>query len=184
MRPLDVQFLHECFEADFEHGTLTWKQRPVSHFQSEHSAKSWNTRYAGKPALHNLSAGGYRVGSLSGDYGVRAHRVLFAMMTGKDVQGEIDHINGDRLDNRAANLRVVQHSENMRNQRIRSNNKSGVCGVFWCNTASRWSANIKVNGRNKTLGHFDTIDEATRARREAEEKFGFHANHGKACHAA
>jgi hypothetical protein len=58
------------------------------------------------------------------------HRIIWEMFYGPLEDGEvIDHINGDSADNRIANLRVVSHSENMRNCKKRSDNKTGVTGV-------------------------------------------------------
>jgi hypothetical protein len=90
----------------------------------------------------------------------------------------IDHINHDNTDNRIANLRNVSHKENMRNQKLRSTNSSGVSGVSWAKTKKRWVAYITVDGRRIYLHGSEDKFEAICARKSAEKKHGFHANHG------
>jgi len=85
---------------------------------------------------------------------------------------EIDHINGNTLDNRKKNLRIVTHKQNMRNQRkLPSNNTSGHIGVTWNKINKNWVAQIKINKKNIRLGSFYNIDDAVKARRNAEEKY-------------
>lgn len=74
---------------------------------------------------------------------------------------ETDHINGDGLDNRRSNLRQVTHRQNMANQRLRRDSKSGYKGVN--RSRSRWQAGIKVDYRQRHLGTFETAEEAARA---------------------
>mgnify|MGYP000851944013 FL=1 len=76
---------------------------------------------------------------------------------------EVDHVNGDGLDNRRCNLRLCTHAENGRNQRRPTNNTSGVKGVSWNSGRGRWEANIKTGGVSHFLGYFDSIDAAARA---------------------
>jgi hypothetical protein len=84
-----------------------------------------------------------------------AHRLAWAMTHGKWPEADIDHFNGDRSDNRLANLRAATRSENLQNhRRTRSDNTSGVTGVFWNTRHNKWQANIMLNGRNKYLGIF------------------------------
>lgn len=108
-----------------------------------------------------------------------AHRIIWELHNGKIPDGyEIDHINHIRNDNRIENLRLVTRKENGRNIPLHRNNKSGVSGVCWNKKYSRWYAQIKVNGKMLFLGSFIGIDEAIKARKEAEVKYGFHENHG------
>jgi hypothetical protein len=110
----------------------------------------------------------------------QAHRLAFLWMTGSFPASEVDHINGVRDDNRWGNLRAVTPTQNAQNQRLPSNNKSGVIGVHWNKQANRWCARIKVNGRVVHIGLFSTLEEAVAARAKANEKYGYHPNHGKA----
>ena len=89
----------------------------------------------------------------------KAHRLAFLLMTGKEPNGEVDHINGDRSDNRWANLREVDRTANCHNKtQAHKQNKSGLLGV----TTNRrgFTASIKCNGVRHYLGYFATAEEA------------------------
>ena len=96
------------------------------------------------------------------------HRVIWAMVYGDWPKGQIDHIDGNGLNNRIQNLRDVTHSENQRNKRLQSRNKSGHSGVTWYKPTQKWQAFISVDGKQKHLGHFGTVEEAAAARVAAE----------------
>jgi hypothetical protein len=110
--------------------------------------------------------------------GVRhfAHRLAYAIyhsvMPPRGVQ--VDHIDGDRANNRIDNLRLATHAENMRNrQKPGKRNRSGATGVCWYIRDQKWSAQIKKNGRQIHLGYFTNKQDAIAARRIAEaEHFG------------
>jgi hypothetical protein len=108
-----------------------------------------------------------------------AHRLAYLLMMDKFPDGEIDHINGKRSDNRWDNLRVVTSTENQRNTAQSKNNTSGVTGVCWDKRKNKWMAKIQVDRRYLFLGYFTEIAEAASARKAAEEKYGFHPNHGR-----
>lgn len=104
-------------------------------------------------------------------------RTLHGLLMKPTKGMHVDHINGNKLDNRRINLRVVTPQQNQLNrQGPNRNNTSGVRGVNYCPqlSASRpWRAQITVNGKNSHLGLFATRDEAIAARRAAElEKYG------------
>jgi len=163
--------LRKMLAYDPETGLLSWKTRPAG-------LKSWNTRYAGTPALHCIHEDGYRKGRIHRVL-YRAHRVAWAMHHGSWPAGHIDHINGDRADNRIENLRDVTRHENQRNMRRPSDNTSGRIGVWWHKRNKKWVAEIRTAGRKKHLGSFACFDEACRVREAAEKVDGYHANHGR-----
>lgn len=76
---------------------------------------------------------------------------------------EVDHVNGDGLDNRRANLRIADGSQNQANRVRGRAHSSGFRGVTWHKQAGRWQAAIKVRGKNYHLGLYDTQEEAARA---------------------
>ncbi len=126
---------------------------------------------------------GYRWVSLNGDMYL-VHRLAFLWMTGDHPTGEVDHINGDRLDNRWVNLRDTDPFNNSRNQGIRKDNTSGVRGVNYNNcqnsrNTKRWIARISHRGERILLGNFATFEEAVAARKQAEIDYGYHPNHAK-----
>lgn len=175
------EYLNECFSYDPITGLFCWLVRPESHFRcgatrtASHGAAIWNGKFSGKPAFTLNHSEGYLRGSLSGR-NLLAHRVAWAMHHGEWPAGEIDHINGDRTDNRIGNLRVVTRRENSRNLKVQSGE---MRGVYWYAPTSRWVAKIHSKRRMLHLGYFKDLDAAIAARREAERKLGFHQNHGR-----
>ncbi|MNF85954.1 AP2 domain protein [compost metagenome] len=107
------------------------------------------------------------------------HRIVWALHHGKWPEGIVDHIDGVRLNNRIENLRSVDHQQNMRNQKLPATNTSGFIGVFWNCRRNRWVAQIKVDGKYKHVGYFDTAQAADTARKAAAGAFGYHENHGR-----
>lgn len=91
---------------------------------------------------------------------VPLHRIILARMLGRELAGDeqVDHINGNGLDNRRSNLRLANHSENTWNRAISRNNTSRFKGVDWHN--GKWRARIGVGGKRQFLGHFETPEEA------------------------
>jgi hypothetical protein len=89
-----------------------------------------------------------------------AHRLIWLMKFGEWPSGEIDHIDGNRSNNRIENLRCVTKSGNMRNQKRNSRNNSGIPGVGWDRSRNKWRVQIYVKGKNSFQGRFDSKEEA------------------------
>ncbi len=101
------------------------------------------------------------------DYGTtHLHRYLMQPPDGLVV----DHINGNSLDNRRANLRIVTQAQNMQNMRLSRVNTSGERGISWCKQMGKWQANIWSGGRLLYLGRYDDYGDAVRVVREARAK--------------
>ena len=106
------------------------------------------------------------------------HRMIFCMFYGY-VPNEIDHINGDKSDNRIENLRAVTRKENSLNQRRRGTNTSGYKGVTWSKTAKKWLARANTYCKHKCIGFFDTKEKAAEALDIFRKKYhGEFANNG------
>lgn len=105
-----------------------------------------------------------------------AHRIIWFIKTGH-WPAQVDHINHDRTDNRWSNLREVVSRQNQLNTSLSSNNSSGVNGVRIL-PSKRYCAFIMVQGKQISLGTYDTLEEAASARKLADQKYGFHVNHG------
>ena len=108
-----------------------------------------------------------------------AHRLIWLYVHGKFPDEQIDHINGDKLDNSIENLRDVTTQENQRNQSMRVNNKSGHMGVSWHTCKDKWQVHIKADSKTKHLGYFNILEDAIEARQKADIEYGFHENHGR-----
>ena len=91
-----------------------------------------------------------------------AHRIVWAYVHGRWPTDQIDHINGNRSDNRLCNLREASRSLNMQNQRRAQskNRSSGLLGVSWRKDRSRWQASIRLDGRLEHLGYFISPEDA------------------------
>ena len=132
----------------------------------------------GLRAFTNVNADGYLRGSFKGRL-FFAHRAAFAIANGRFPIGKIDHINGDRQDNRIENLREVSDVDNAKNSAKRKTGKSPHIGVYWKPKIQRWVAQVCVDYRNIHLGCFENLDDAIAARKSGEQKHGFHQNHGR-----
>jgi len=96
---------------------------------------------------------------------ISMHRVL-AGLSYDDVR-VVDHIDGNKLNNQRANLRVCSNSQNLQNRGAQANNSSGFKGVTWNKRDRRWHARISVGPKNKHLGTFRSAAEAGEAYRAA-----------------
>lgn len=96
---------------------------------------------------------------------ISGHRLAWFLVHGEWPNGSVDHINGVKLDNRIANLRVVDHATNMQNKRsAMSNNEScGLLGVTWNKQHKRWQSKLMVDGKNRHIGYFADPESAHKA---------------------
>jgi HNH endonuclease len=170
---MDIASLQESILYNPETGVLVWRHRPVN---SAHD-KTFNTQFSGNE-VGTISRLGYRVLSHKGKVFL-GHRVAWAVHYGEIPNGEIDHINGNRKDNRISNLRDVSKKENTRNKGKLRNNTSGFTGVSKNALTGKWISYIKVNGKQIKIGSYAKLEDAVKAREKAQIKFGFHKNHGE-----
>lgn len=178
---LSAASIKELLDYDPATGELVWKSRMCHSFRAskvsdECAAARWNGKFAGRRAFTITDAYGYKAGSIF-NRRYLAHRVIWALTHG-EWPDEIDHINGDRADNRLANLRSANRQENMRNMRLGTRNKSGSLGVSWDASRNKWRATITDGGKHITIGRFDDKMAAVDARKRSEAECGYHANHG------
>lgn len=119
---------------------------------------SRTSRKAGEFADKSIS-NRYRVAYVDGGLYL-AHRIIWYIGHGKDATDFIDHIDGDRLNNRLENLRLATHPMNMANRPKPPHNTSGAKGVHLRKDNGKWRAKITANRKNISLGQFSTFDEA------------------------
>lgn len=174
IKPLPSQeVLEQLLRYEPETGKLFWRERGPEWFSNgRRSAAQWNTRWAGEEA--GFSSRGYLRISIGDDL-YQAHRLIFKMMVGTEPD-QIDHIDGNRANNRWANLRDVSGEANSRNQKLRKTNTSGATGIRFENGV--WVAKIHVGGKSIYIGFFDTFEAAKAARAAANIKYGYSERHG------
>lgn len=168
---LSIEKIRELLDYDPEAGVLIWRER-LPRKGLERIDIGWNKRFAGKIAGKNDKAGYIRIKIAVGireSYAFASHRIAWAHYFGEWPNGNIDHINRVRSDNRISNLRVLSQDLNMMNTRMRVNNKSGIKGVAWRKQNRKWVAYISVRGNRIYLGTFDDRESAAAARQEAEQ---------------
>lgn len=175
----DISLVRELF--DYADGLLIWRERPIDHFSSDRQSRSWNKQFSGKIAGAVTKKGYVLIGlTIDGvERKFKAHRVVWAWHKGQWPEGEIDHEDHRTWNNRIENLCDTSHRANGQNQPMKGSNSSGATGVTWHKKASRWMAQITVEGKNKYLGLFDSVEDASAAHQAAAAASGFHVNHGK-----
>jgi hypothetical protein len=106
------------------------------------------------------------------------HRIIFMMHNGY-LPEQVDHIDGNPLNNRIENLRAATNQQNSFNSKLSKANTSGVKGVSWINSRKKWEAKVMTSGNTVHLGRFDDIQDAENAVRlyriEQHGKFARHA---------
>lgn len=180
MKPMTTEltqtFVREAFDYDPLTGIATWKTRPRHHFDTRHGWVTVNAKRAGKicgctgrdEGLQIVLQGAPR----------KLHRMIWLWVYG-ETPPVIDHINGDRADNRLCNLRKASTSQNRQNSKKRAKASSNFKGVHWTPDRKPWRARIKHNGHSYSLGIFSTEQDAHNAYcAKGRELFGEFFNPG------
>jgi hypothetical protein len=158
MSDIDPAELHSLF--DYKDGVLTWKQGRK------------NGRVAG-----SLKPTGYTVVEINNN-NIMAHRLVWMMHNGS-FEGFIDHIDGNRSNNKIENLRLATVLQNSWNRKNNSNNRTGVKGVHQIKATNKYQARICIGNKRLVLGSFEDLELAELVVMEARDKYhGKFANHG------
>lgn len=172
------EYLRKRLRYDESTGKLFWLYGERDYFSSDKGWNIFNAKYPDREAFTHVNSWGYLCGGVSGKL-LLAHRVIWAICHDEWPNGEIDHIDGDKLNNKIENLRDVSGVTNRRNMPKQNNNTSGYTGVNLKN--GKWVARIGAGKRGGRihLGRFNTIDEAIAARKDAEKRLGYSKTHGR-----
>lgn len=155
-RPEDISLeqLREELHYDEVDGCLYWKHDRPGPERIDADGVSNRAGSTRKDGYLGISALGFKY---------LVHRLVWFYVKGVWPNDRIDHINGDRTDNRIENLREASAAQNSRNARLRSDNTSGYKGVSFDKTRKKWVARIIVNYRQNVLGYFDSMEDAIAA---------------------
>lgn len=183
----DPALLRKLLRYEPLSGNLYWLPRTPEMFcdtdrGTDWACRVWNSKNAGKRALASAHGERHLAGGIFGERHL-AHRVVWAIHYGVAEFGMIDHIDGDGTNNRIGNLRLCNSQINTQTAKQRADCSSGVTGVHWHVNkrwgTPRWVARIQCGKRRIRLGAFDNLEDAKKARRDAEIKYGFGPVHGK-----
>ena len=149
MSDLTPERVSELFNYDPLTGVLTWKRSRGGQVSGSHAGC--------------ITEDGYRRVT-TGRRSYLVHRLIWMLVYGAWPTNTIDHINGDKLDNRITNLRDVTRKTNKENMRKpRKDNTVGVLGVHWHKYMKKFQASIRTNGERIHLGTYNTSEEAHQA---------------------
>lgn len=174
---MNRQYLLQCFRYDPKRGLLSWRERPREHFATDRGWRCFNSRDADR-LVGSRQVSGYLTVRLDGKL-LYVHRIIWTMENPAPLSpgSLIDHINGDRADNRIANLRVVTHKENAWNNAGRPARVLPK-GVFYDKERGNYRVYVSRN-KKQTVRRFASIEAAIAAVRAIrEEMHGEFANHG------
>jgi hypothetical protein len=151
---LDQKILKSILNYNPETGIFTWRKKPSKQINIGSIAGTKN------------HYGYVEICVDSKKY--QSHRLAWLYVHGFGPEQQIDHINGDRSDNRICNLRDVSHTVNNCNQKIHREGK--LPGCTFLSRVKKWQAQVKINGQCKYLGCYKTQQEAHKAYTRAKEK--------------
>jgi len=159
--PLSKEMLNELFE--YRDGEIYYKVSRSRNKAGEKAGTLCNKKY-------------YRV-KIDGKVYLN-HRIIFMMHYGY-LPKEIDHIDGNKLNNKIENLRPASHAENQWNTKKRKDSNANVKGVSWHKKNKMWNVKINCNNNRYNIGYFKDLELAELVAIEARNKYhGEFANHG------
>lgn len=165
----DIETLRRLMDYDPKTGVMRWRARTAQDFtdgkshDADRKARIWNGQHAGKTIGCDNGEGYLSTNIDRKTY--KVHHLAFAFANGRWPANQVDHIDGNRSNNSADNLRDVSASENARNTK---RHRSGKAGIVWYKPLSKWRSQIWHNGKNVCLGYFDCWADALAARRAGE----------------
>lgn len=171
-KSIDPNVAKARFDYDAETGNLIWKP---------HDRAQTTSRFAGKVAghIHTCTVGKKYIQVRVNNQLHYAHRIVWVLHNGPIPVGmQIDHIDGDGINNRLSNLRMVSATENKRNMRRMVTNKTGVTGVVGPNHKGIYTAMGWENGKVRRLGGSKDFAKVVALRKQWEAERGYHENHG------
>lgn len=151
------------------------KLKSLLHYEPDTGVFTWRNDRSPKTLAGDIAGGdvmGYIGISIDGRR-YQAHRLAWLYVHGSWPDDQLDHINRNRKDNRIANLRQANTSQNKMNSTASARSKSGHRGVHWCKRDKKWIAKCTVNQSTKRIGGYNSLEDAVAAYTAyAKEAFG------------
>ena len=161
---LTQEYLKSILDYDLDTGIFTWKVSKANRTKVGDVA-GW-------------SYNGYREIEIN-NKAYKAHRLAWLYVYGEMPKKLIDHVDGNRSNNKISNLREATYQENSENYKTPKTNKSGVKNVSWYKSLNKWVVSISIRKTKKTVGYYDDLELAELVAIEARNKYrGEFANHG------
>ena len=155
---MDIETLRARLRYDSEVGSLCWVERPITNS----AIHSWNAKFAGTSAGRIDRHGRLYIrytDPVIGPRSYQAHRLIWMHYYGVVPAYQIDHIDGNPLNNRITNLREATHAQNQQNRGPHKGSESGFKGV--ARHRAKWSARIYCDGKYYCLGSYETPEAAS-----------------------
>lgn len=169
-----IGYLQECFDYHSD-GCLIWKERPLEHFSSIRGWRISNKCYSNKVAGSINSRNGYLEVRLDNVL-YKGHRLIYKLLTGKEPELMIDHIDGDVKNNRIENLREATNQENCRNSKKRNIGRGSQYKGVMKGRNGGWLCSITVNDKAEITKHNSELSAALYYDKRAKELFGDYAS--------
>lgn len=155
-----------CASFEYRDGELFWKERPIEECVSYRAYITFKNKYVGKKA-GSIMVRGYESVAIK-QKRFYAHRIIFLMHHGY-LPEQIDHIDGNPINNKIENLRAATGTDNNYNKRLSSKNTSGYKNICWSKDKNKWQVSLGYKHKNIFIGYFSNIEEAAQAARQARE---------------
>lgn len=179
-----LEYLHECFElSESSPSGLIWKLRPRSHFNTDRGYNQLGKGSEGKVAgsIFTQKSGRQYWSVQIGKQGCYCHRVIYSMFNNVEISVslQVDHKDGNGLNNLPSNLRLAEAMQNSHNCKKSKANQSGYKGVGWNKTNQNWRGRIMRNGKLfYTKGYANPKDASLDLERLREILHKQFTNHG------
>ena len=159
-----MEYLKEYLIYDPDNGKFFWKKESLN-----------KARKVGEEA-GSYAGNGYSIICVENKR-FSGHRLAWYFYYGEWPDFHIDHMDGDKQNNKINNLRKSNPSVNMKNRGLNKNNTTGYSGIQ--KSRNKWRVRVRIDGKLLNFGTYDNIEDAVRVRNEVYIEYGFHPNHGK-----
>ncbi len=172
---LDQNAARALLDYDPSTGLFRWKSKPEWAFVSERAYMLGRDKYTGKVAGRNVK-GEYSSIFVLGKQ-IRSHKLAFLWVTGS-IPKCVDHINGEKSDNRWANLREATRAQNSANMSLTKRNKSGIKGLWYSSSSKKWRIAVRHDGVTVSKAFSSKREASIALRKIREDLHGEFSNHG------